>query len=56
MSKQYEQPLRFSAVGLTTGAILTIIVAMAVSVAIDFLPVRVKLGTTASIAEASIRV
>ena len=44
----YKQAPRFSTVGVTTGSILVVIVAMAISVAVDFLPVQAKSAATAT--------
>jgi hypothetical protein len=51
MSNRYEQHPRFSPAGVITGAILATIVAMVISVAIDFVPLQAKSGTAAATAK-----
>jgi hypothetical protein len=52
MNNHYEQSPRFSAVGVTTGSILALIVAMAISVVLDVHPangsVHASAGQTVS--------
>ena len=45
MDKRYDQLPRFNAAGVTTGSILALIVAMAVSVVFDGQPAETPTGT-----------
>jgi ABC-type spermidine/putrescine transport system permease subunit I len=55
MNKNYEQSSRFSAAGVTTAAILVVIIAMGVSVAADLLPGQPSLTSTAAIPDVPVR-
>jgi hypothetical protein len=52
MNKRYDQSPRFSAAGVITCSILALIVAMAISVAFDVLPVNAAVKTTTAAAAA----
>jgi hypothetical protein len=45
MNKHYDQSPRLSAAGVTTGSILALIVAMAISVVFDVLPAAAPVKT-----------
>jgi hypothetical protein len=45
MNKPYEHSPRFNAAGLTTGTILAVIVAMAISVVLDVRPADASIAT-----------
>jgi len=60
MSKQYQTQPRFNAAGLATGSILALVLAMATSVGIDFVPAvgfrtdtGISAGTAAQTVQAS---
>jgi hypothetical protein len=46
MKSRYEQSLRFNAVGLATGSILALIVAMFISFVFDVVPSDAAVATT----------
>jgi len=56
MNKRYDQPSRFNAAGLSTGSILALIVAMAISLVFDIPAADASVKTTTAAATASSRV